>query len=86
MYIKKICIDIKMEQTEGSLPKHNVEKNATNLYNKWTKAITFSTLCACFFYNGAFFTLLFYQIRPVDDDTHHAEFHISLYTFILVAA
>ena len=33
VHIKKICIDIKMEHTEGSLPKHNVEKNATNLHN-----------------------------------------------------
>ena len=47
--------------------------------------MTFSTLCMCFSYSGTFFTLLFYQIRPVDDDTHDAEFHISLYTFILVA-
>ena len=29
----KICIDINMEQTERSLPQHNVEKNATNLHN-----------------------------------------------------
>jgi len=33
VFIKKICIDIKIEQTEGSLPKHNVEKNATNIHN-----------------------------------------------------
>ena len=32
-FIKMIGIDITIEQTEGSLPKHDVDKNATNLHN-----------------------------------------------------